>query len=90
MELAVILFKWAQDSPERKQQIQDAIDSCVLALLENKGKEVTSGNVGDASFSFGSNSLTYEQFLDALTKSQEFINQGFVTNSRISRVVFNR
>ena len=50
LRIAKALYAWgAVDIDERIPRLKEALDKAVEDIIENQGKEITQGNVGDLS-----------------------------------------
>ncbi len=49
LRIAKALYAWgAVDADERIPRLKEALDKAVEDIIENQGKEITQGNVGDS------------------------------------------
>ena len=61
LRIAKALYAWgAVDIDERIPRLKEALDKAVEDIIENQGKEITQGNVGDSSFQFAPGSMTID------------------------------
>lgn len=87
---AKILYLWAMADPTlRRAQLQQAMDSAIAGMMENQGREITQGNVGDASFQFDSGSMPTDQWIEAIAIAIQSIDAGtFIGARNVVRVKF--
>lgn len=85
-----ILYLWAMTDPGiRRAQLQQAMDKAIAGMMENQGKEISQGNVGDASFQFESGSMPTEQWIEAIAIAIQSIDAGsFIGSRNVVRVKF--
>lgn len=85
MKLAAILYRWAIGKPERLCKLKEALSKSINEIIDNKGKELTSANISDASFTIDpTNSLTSEQWAAILQDAIDQIESGGPYTSRRS------
>ena len=49
LRIAKALYAWGMvDADERILRLKEALDKAVEDIIENQGKEITQGNVGDS------------------------------------------
>ena len=67
LRIAKALYAWGMvDADERILRLKEALDKAVEDIIENQGKEITQGNVGDSSFQFAPGSMTVDLWVEAL------------------------
>ena len=80
---------WGNVDPEtRLDKLKAALDKAVEDLIENQGKEITQGNVGDSSFQFSTGSMTADLWVEALGMAIRSLEHGRFEGSNVARVVF--
>ena len=90
LRIAKALYAWGMvDADERILRLKEALDKAVEDIIENQGKEITQGNVGDSSFQFAPGSMTVDLWVEALGLSIRSLEHGrFEGGNNVARVVF--
>lgn len=88
--IAKALYAWGTvDAEKRIPRLKEALDKAVDDLIENQGKEITQGNVGDSSFQFATGSMTIDLWVEALGLAIRSLEHGqFEGGNNVARVVF--
>lgn len=83
-------YAWgAVDIDERIPRLKEALDKAVEDIIENQGKEITQGNVGDSSFQFAPGSMTIDLWVEALGIAIRSLEHGrFEGGNNVARIVF--
>ena len=77
------------DADERILRLKEALDKAVEDIIENQGKEITQGTVGDSSFQFAPGSMTVDLWVEALGLAIRSLEHGrFEGGNNVARVVF--
>ena len=89
LRIARALFSWGMVDPEQRiARLKAALDKAVEDVIENQGKEITQGNVGDSSFQFAPGSMTVDLWVEALGLAIRSIEQGKFEVVNVARIVF--
>lgn len=90
LRIAKALYAWGMvDADERIPRLKEALDKAVEDIIENQGKEITQGNVGDSSFQFAPGSMTIDLWVEALGLAIRSLEHGrFDGGNNVARVVF--
>lgn len=90
LRIANALYVWGMVDPEgRLIRLKGALDKAVEDVIENQGKEIIQGNVGDSSFQFAPGSMTVDLWVEALGLAIRSIEHGrFDGVNNVARVVF--
>lgn len=86
---AYALYLWGMIDPViRVKELQSALDTAVAGMIENRGKDISQGNVGDSSFQFASGSMTTEIWVEALSIAIRSIQSGSFQGRNVVRIKF--
>lgn len=90
LRIAKALYVWGAADPEdRLIRLKGTLDKAVEDVIENQGKEITQGNVGDSSFQFAPGSITIDLWVEALALAIRSLEHGqFEGGNNVARVVF--
>ena len=90
LRIAKALYAWgAVDADERIPRLKEALDKAVEDIIENQGKEIPQGNVGDSSFQFAPGPMTIDLWVEALGIAIRSLEHGrFEGGNNVARIVF--
>lgn len=88
LRIAKALFIWGRAEEGRIALLKSALDKAVSGMIENQGKEITQGNVGDSSFQFSAGSMTVDLWVAALELAIRSIQSGKFEGRNSVRISF--
>lgn len=86
MNLSRVLYLWAKNCDERKEQLQIWLDDAIVKCAQNGGQTIASSTANGLAVTFMNNSLTLVEWATALSTAIEIINHPKLGNNKAIQI----